>query len=81
MGIHETIMRAAIADMTPPEKRGTAYGIFNTIYGIAFFAGGAFIGYLYNISIYMIIAYVVIASIITFLLYYKYLLPLNQKVS
>jgi len=36
MGIHETIMRAAIADMTSPEKRGTAYGIFNTVYGVAF---------------------------------------------
>ena len=81
MGIHETIMRAAIADMTSPERRGTAYGIFNTVYGIAFFAGGIFIGYLYNISIYMIIAYVVVTSIITFLLYYKYLSPLHQKVS
>ena len=79
MGIHETIMRAAIADMTPPEKRGTAYGIFNTVYGVAFFVGGIFIGYLYNISIYMIIAYVVVTCIITFLLYYKYLSPLHQK--
>jgi len=79
MGIHETIMRAAIADMTPPEKRGTAYGIFNTVYGVAFFAGGIFIGYLYNISIYMIIAYVVVTCIITFFLYYEYLSPLHQK--
>jgi len=33
MGIHETIMRAAIADLTPVERRGFAFGIFNTIYG------------------------------------------------
>ena len=29
MGIHETIIRAAIADMTALERRGSAYGIFN----------------------------------------------------
>ncbi|MFA6610719.1 MAG: MFS transporter, partial [Candidatus Omnitrophota bacterium] len=30
MGIHETIMRSAIADITSLKKRGTGYGIFNT---------------------------------------------------
>jgi hypothetical protein len=38
MGIHETIMRAAIADLTPIKRRGLAYGIFNTAYG--FIGGG-----------------------------------------
>ncbi len=40
MGIHETIMRAAIADLIPLERRGTAYGIFNTVYGLSMFIGG-----------------------------------------
>jgi predicted MFS family arabinose efflux permease len=73
MGIHETIMRAAIADMTPPESRGTAYGIFNTVYGVAFFIGGLFVGYLYDISVYLIITYVAIISLLIFIIYYKYL--------
>ena len=30
MGTHETIMRSAIADITPFDKRGTGYGVFNT---------------------------------------------------
>lgn len=51
MGIHETIMRAAIADVTPKNKRGSAYGIFNTIYGIAFFTGSSITGWLYEKSI------------------------------
>jgi MFS family permease len=51
MGIHETVMRAAIADLTGVEKRGTAYGLFNTIYGGAWFLGGAVMGILYDYSI------------------------------
>lgn len=43
-------MRAAIADMTPIDSRGTAYGIFNTAYGLAWFAGTSLMGVLYGIS-------------------------------
>jgi predicted MFS family arabinose efflux permease len=51
MGSHETIMKSAIADLTSIKKRGTAYGIFNTIYGLALFFGTALSGFLYEISI------------------------------
>jgi MFS family permease len=60
MGIHETIMRAAIADLVPVERRGTAYGIFNTLYGLALFLGSSAMGLLYSVSIGYIIAFVVI---------------------
>jgi hypothetical protein len=33
LGVHETIMRAAVADLTPVEPGGFAYGVFNTMYG------------------------------------------------
>jgi len=51
MGLHETVMRSAIADITPLKKRGTGYGIFNTAYGLAVFLGSALIGLLYENSI------------------------------
>jgi MFS family permease len=51
MGIHETTMRAAIADLTPIERRGFAYGIFNTIYGVSWFLGSTIMGLLYDLSI------------------------------
>jgi MFS family permease len=50
MGIHETIMRAAIADLVSIEQRGLAYGIFNTVYGASWFFGGVIIGLLYGLS-------------------------------
>ncbi|MDD5116828.1 MAG: MFS transporter [Candidatus Omnitrophica bacterium] len=51
MGCHETIMRSAIADLTPLKKRGTGYGIFNSAYGLAIFIGSAIMGLLYEYSI------------------------------
>src|SRR3954447_4517629 len=32
MGAQESVMRAAVARMAPQERRGTAYGIMNSIY-------------------------------------------------
>lgn len=51
MGIHETIMRSAIADLVALRKRGTGYGIFNTAYGLAMLCGGVAMGFLYDRSI------------------------------
>ena len=48
LGTHETIMRSAIADLTAFKKRGTAYGIFNAIYGLGLFCGSAAMGALYD---------------------------------
>ncbi|MDI6889517.1 MAG: MFS transporter [Thermodesulfovibrionales bacterium] len=65
MGIHETTMRAAIADLTPPERRGFAYGIFNTVYGASWFFGAPLMGLLYDLSISYIILFVVLMEVIS----------------
>jgi MFS family permease len=51
MGAQESVLRAAIAQMTPLERRGTAYGVFNTGYGLCWFAGSALLGVLYDVSL------------------------------
>jgi MFS family permease len=55
MGTHETIMKAAIADITSLPKRGSGYGIFNTSYGLAVLFGSSLAGLLYDYSIEMMI--------------------------
>ena len=35
MGAQESVVRAAIAAMIPADRRGTAYGMFNAVYGTA----------------------------------------------
>ncbi len=57
MGIHETVIKAAIADLTPLEKRGTGYGIFNTVIGLASLISGTVIGLLYDRSITAVIVF------------------------
>lgn len=57
MGVHETIMKAAIADLTHIRKRGTGYGIFNIGNGLAFFLGSSLMGYLYNFNVIWIIIF------------------------
>ena len=51
LGVHESVMPAAVAAMIPAERRAGAYGVFTTIFGVAWFLGSALQGWLYGISI------------------------------
>jgi MFS family permease len=62
MGAQESIMRAAVAGMTPPDRRGTAYGIFNAGFGLFWFAGSALMGFLYDVSLPTLVVFSVMAQ-------------------
>lgn len=47
MAMHETVMKAVIADYVGVSKRSTAYGIFNASYGLSLFIGSSIVGFLY----------------------------------
>ncbi len=64
MAIHETTMRAAVADISQISKRGTGYGIFNTLYGAAWFTGGSLMGLLYQTTFWAIPLFVLILEIV-----------------
>ena len=51
MGVHESIIPAAVATMVPLERRPSAYGLFTAAYGIFWFLGSAAIGFLYDVSV------------------------------
>jgi MFS family permease len=51
MGVHESIIPAAVATMVPAERRPSAYGLFTGGYGVAWFVGSAVMGLLYDVSI------------------------------
>ena len=44
-------MKAAVAGLVPADKRGSAYGIFYTGYGLSWFLGSLAMGILYDRSI------------------------------
>lgn len=72
MSIHETILKAAIADITTKDIRGRAYGIFYTIYGISMLIGSSIMGFLYENSITSIIVFTILSQIIAFIFYQKF---------
>jgi MFS-type transporter involved in bile tolerance (Atg22 family) len=51
MGAQESIIKAALADMVPRDRRATGYGIFNTGFGLFWFLGSALMGILYDVSL------------------------------
>ncbi len=69
MGIHETTMRAAIADIISMDSRGKAYGVFNTLYGTAMLIGGILMGFLYQYSVVYILLLVLVVEIASLLLF------------
>jgi MFS family permease len=81
MGIQETIMKSAIADLTPLRKRGTGYGIFNTSYGLAMFLGSAFMGFLYDFSVTLLVICAVALEIIAIPLFFIMKRNIEHKVS
>jgi MFS family permease len=48
VGTQESILKAAIGDIVAEDKRARAFGLFNTVFGAAWFAGSALIGLLYD---------------------------------
>ncbi|MFZ5883091.1 MAG: MFS transporter [Chloroflexota bacterium] len=71
MGAQESIMRAAIGGMIAPEQRGTAYGLFNMVYGFAWFLGSLLIGVLYDVSISWLVAFSVTAQLASIPIFYS----------
>ena len=50
MSAQESIVRAVVAEIVPRDRRATGYGIFNAGFGLAWFAGSALMGILYDRS-------------------------------
>ena len=59
VGVHESTMRAAVADLVPVARRGAGYGTFTAIYGLAWLVGSTAIGVLYGHSIMSATAFIV----------------------
>lgn len=51
MGVQDSLLKAMLTKVVSPKKRGTAFGVFDTAFGIAWFAGSAVMGLLYAKSI------------------------------
>jgi MFS family permease len=64
MGVHESIIPAAVATMVPQQRRPSAYGTFTAAYGVAWFIGSVIIGKLYDVSLSALIGFSVAAQLL-----------------
>jgi MFS family permease len=51
VGVHESVLSAAVATMVPAERRATAYGLFTAAFGLFWFLGSVALGLLYDVSL------------------------------
>jgi predicted MFS family arabinose efflux permease len=65
MGVHESIIPAAVATMVPQRRRPSAYGTFTAGYGIFWFLGSVLIGKLYEVSLPALVGFSVGAQLIS----------------
>jgi MFS family permease len=64
MGSLESIIKAALAEMVPRERRATGFGLFNAGFGLFWFLGSTLMGFLYEFSLGALVAFSVTAQLL-----------------
>ncbi|CUJ03266.1 Arabinose efflux permease [Achromobacter xylosoxidans] len=64
MGVHESIIPAAVTPMVPANRRAAAFGLFTGAYGVFWFLGSAAIGLIYERSIDLLITICLVSQLL-----------------
>lgn len=71
-GMQESIYRAAVSDIVPINIRGTAYGVFNAVYGLGFLLSGSIFGWIIENDIFILgVSYAVITQLLAIFILLK----------
>jgi len=71
MGAQESILKAAVATMVSKARRGTAFGIFYTGFGVLWFLGSWAMGILYEHSLIALVAFSMIMQLAALPFFFK----------
>jgi predicted MFS family arabinose efflux permease len=63
MGAQDASLKAVLAGIVPADRRGTAFGVFDTAFGVAWFIGSAAMGLLYERSIVGVVLFSVVLQL------------------
>jgi MFS family permease len=74
LGVHESVMAAAVATLVPLHARARAYGIFTALFGVAWFLGSALLGALYDVSLLSLVVLATAAQLLA-------LIPLSKAIT
>jgi MFS family permease len=64
IGAQDSCLKAVLSAVVPSDKRSTAFGIFDTGFGFAWFVGSAIMGLLYDKSILALVIFSVMSQIL-----------------
>lgn len=76
LGAQDASLRAGLAQVVSMNQRGSAFGAFNGVYGVAWFLGSAAMGWLYDHSLVALVAFGVLAQLSAALLFFQLRKPL-----
>ncbi len=76
LGVQDATLRSGIAQVVSMTKRGTAFGAFNGVYGIAWFLGSAVMGLLYDRSVAALVVFGVAAQVLSAMAFFALRKPL-----
>jgi predicted MFS family arabinose efflux permease len=63
MGAQDSCLKAVLAVVVPSNKRSTAFGVFDTGFGVAWFAGSAIMGLLYDKSLPSLVVFSIVLQL------------------
>jgi predicted MFS family arabinose efflux permease len=63
MGAQDSLLKAVLTPSIPARKRSSAFGLFDTFYGVAWFAGSALMGLLYDLSIFVLVVFCLVLQL------------------
>jgi predicted MFS family arabinose efflux permease len=76
LGVQDATLRSGIAQVVSMTKRGSAFGAFNGVYGIAWFLGSAVMGLLYDRSVAALVVFGVTAQALSAIAFFALRKPL-----
>jgi MFS family permease len=71
LGVQDATLRAGIAGVVSMHKRGTAFGAFHGVYGVAWFLGSALMGQLYDVSLIALVLLGVVPQVIAAVMFHR----------
>jgi len=78
LGLQDSTLRAGIAQVVSMEKRGTAFGVFNGVFGVSWFIGSAVMGLLYDRSVIALVVFGMVLQVAAAIMFFGLRRPLKQ---
>ncbi len=76
LGAQDATLRSGIAQVVSMNKRGSAFGTFNGVYGVMWFLGSTAMGLMYGYSLAALIAFGVVCQLVAAALFFRLRAPL-----